>query len=74
LGASSWFERKQINLVVVDAWLVGGALDEIIGLVFGMRKIGGKLDGAVWWSDFGKNISCGNIQVRERRICRYGLY
>ena len=32
----------------------GGGFDEIMGLVLGGREIGGKLGGAVWWSDFGK--------------------
>lgn len=33
----------------------------------GSKEIGGKL------SDFGEGFTCGNIKVRRKRSCRYGL-
>ena len=47
--------------------------DEIMGLALGSREIGGKLSGAVWWSDFGESFACRDIRVRKTRACRSGL-
>lgn len=51
----------------------GGDFVEILGLAHGGKEIGGKRGGAVWWNDFGEGFACGNIRIRKRSSCRYGL-
>ena len=51
----------------------GGDFVEIRGLALGGKEIGCKLGGAVWWSDFRVGFHYGNIRVRKRGTCRYGL-